>query len=624
MKKKIAGIYMRVSTEDQAREGFSLPEQKERLIHLCKYKGYEIYDFYEDRGISAKTGNYRPAFDKLLKDIEMKRVNVLVALKLDRVSRSVYDWENIMKFLEENDAYIDCANDDINTTSANGKFVSRLLMNMSQNEIEKTSERTKFGLVGAFKEGHLPGKPPFGYKRENKKFVLDDTTKDQAKRVFDLYLEGFSYHRIACIFNDEEVAGKTNWNDTRIFNIITNPIYKGDFISKKKSKNPEYYYDVVEALVDKDTWENCQVQKKKNQRHYLRNNFYIFLQKIKCPKCGRILGGGAAHKIKTDKRYYYYRCDKCRDNIKESDIEKSIIDLLNDILEYDSLVNEYFLPILKNKVENPKERLYKEIKDLEGKKERVRKAYINESFTLKEYDEEVKIINSGINELKRQLLENKQANDMNFTVEDILLKRDLKYLNSIKFPTLYEGIIKGWNDLDREKKYQIIMNYIEDINLRYTIGKGYEVNSVNFRSAFFKDFNKLFSNGYIDFNKNYVNNDNKTRIRISNTLTDEQIEKYITKLKRKYNIIYNVGKLYNPIGKIDIRDKPITNEILRVFPIENKITDKEVDLGVVSFDRTKIDEDDFFDYIRKLPTIEEVLEIYLQTTNEKYTIKTIK
>ena len=128
MEKKIAGIYMRVSTEDQAREGFSLPEQKERLIHLCKYKGYEIYDFYEDRGISAKTGNYRPAFDKLLKDIEMKRVNVLVALKLDRVSRSVYDWENIMKFLEDNDAYIDCANDDINTTSANGKFVSRLLM----------------------------------------------------------------------------------------------------------------------------------------------------------------------------------------------------------------------------------------------------------------------------------------------------------------------------------------------------------------------------------------------------------------------------------------------------------------------------------------------------------------
>ena len=101
--RKVAGIYMRVSTEDQAREGFSLPEQKERLISLCKYKGYEIYDYYEDRGISAKTGNFRPEFDRLLKDIKVKKVNVLVALKLDRISRSVYDWEKIMKFLEENE-----------------------------------------------------------------------------------------------------------------------------------------------------------------------------------------------------------------------------------------------------------------------------------------------------------------------------------------------------------------------------------------------------------------------------------------------------------------------------------------------------------------------------------------
>ena len=54
---------MRVSTEDQAREGFSLPEQKERLEAFCKFKGYEIIDYYEDAGISAKTGNHRPEFE---------------------------------------------------------------------------------------------------------------------------------------------------------------------------------------------------------------------------------------------------------------------------------------------------------------------------------------------------------------------------------------------------------------------------------------------------------------------------------------------------------------------------------------------------------------------------------
>ena len=102
---------MRVSTEDQAREGFSLPEQKERLESFCKFKCYEIIDYYQDAGISAKTGNHRPEFERLKDDIKAKRINTIVALKLDRITRSIYDWENLMTFLDENDAYLDCVND---------------------------------------------------------------------------------------------------------------------------------------------------------------------------------------------------------------------------------------------------------------------------------------------------------------------------------------------------------------------------------------------------------------------------------------------------------------------------------------------------------------------------------
>mgnify|MGYP000106755498 FL=1 len=101
---------MRVSTEDQAREGFSLPEQKERLESFCKFKGYEIIDYYQDAGISAKTGNHRPEFERLKDNIKAKRIDTIVALKLDRITRSIYDWENLMTFLDENDAYLDCVN----------------------------------------------------------------------------------------------------------------------------------------------------------------------------------------------------------------------------------------------------------------------------------------------------------------------------------------------------------------------------------------------------------------------------------------------------------------------------------------------------------------------------------
>lgn len=202
--KKKCGLYMRVSTEDQAREGFSLPEQKERLEAFCKFKGYEIVDYYEDAGISAKTGNHRPEFERLKDDIKAKRINTIVALKLDRITRSIYDWENLMTFLDENNAYLDCVNDEINTTSANGKMISRLLMSVSQNEIERTSERTKVGMAGAIKNGHIPHKAPLGYKHEDRKLVIDYSTKDIVVRIFELYYNGLSYKKISNLFNEEK------------------------------------------------------------------------------------------------------------------------------------------------------------------------------------------------------------------------------------------------------------------------------------------------------------------------------------------------------------------------------------------------------------------------------------
>ena len=70
---------------------------------MCEYKGYEIYKVYKDAGISAKTCKTRPAFDELLQDIRDKKCNTIVVLKLDRLTRSVFDWEKIIRFLEEND-----------------------------------------------------------------------------------------------------------------------------------------------------------------------------------------------------------------------------------------------------------------------------------------------------------------------------------------------------------------------------------------------------------------------------------------------------------------------------------------------------------------------------------------
>lgn len=206
--KKICGIYTRVSTEDQAREGFSLPEQKERLELYCKLNDYEIKEYYTDAGISAKTGNHRPEYERMLEDGRQGKINMIIAYKLDRITRSTKDWESLIEYSEKYDVALAFVNDNIDTTNANGKMISRIMMSVSQNEIERTSERTKVGLVGAIKAGNIPSQTPLGYKRENKKLVPDPLTKDIIVRMYQLYFEGNSYQRIANIFNEEKVAKK--------------------------------------------------------------------------------------------------------------------------------------------------------------------------------------------------------------------------------------------------------------------------------------------------------------------------------------------------------------------------------------------------------------------------------
>ncbi len=565
--KKLCGLYMRVSTEDQAREGFSLPEQKERLEIFCKFKGYTIVDYYTDAGISAKTGNFRPEFERLKEDIKNKKINTIVALKLDRITRSIYDWEKLMTFLDENDAYLDCANDEINTTNANGKMVSRLLMSVSQNEIERTSERTKIGLAGAIKMGHIPNQAPLGYKHEDKRLVIDYSTKDVVERIFDLYYNGNSYQKISNILNEEQVLGKTNWRDSSIVAILENEIYKGDFVHGKRTKNPTYYSNVVEPIIDREKWEECQVQKKRNSRSYQRTVTYLFLQKLCCPKCNRILGGKATTK-KNGNTYYYYYCNDCKITIKEKTIEEYFNNFIDELVEYDSVVNQFFLPMIKQKFDEPKEELEKEIKKQNDRLERIRKAYISGAFDLKEYNAEKKIVEDAISKLKAELNDTETSEELNFTPQDILLKRDIDYINKVKLEKEYKEKTKTWKDYTREEKANLIMNYVDDIKLGMMNDYIY-VDNVNFRESICKPCNELFDAGYIDVKSPALFGNLVGHLRFSNYLPEEEVGKHIMRLRQYYNVGFEEATYYVEDRIFYFNFIHDNRAIVRVFPLED-------------------------------------------------------
>lgn len=406
--KKIAGIYIRVSTEDQAREGFSLGEQEEKLRQLCKYKDFEIFKVYKDAGISAKNMKDRPAFQQMLEDMKAGKLNYIVAYKLDRVTRSVRDLEVLISTLEEYHCYLICDRDDVNTSTANGRFFVRMLTVLSQLEIEIVSERTKFGLNGAIKAGHIPGKVPLGYYRDTDKTLkVDVTTKDIVLRIFEMYLEGKSYQAISNILNKEKVLSPNNkkWCDSTIDRIINNKIYMGDYERYKydTNKETELFVDVVPPIITRAMWEEVQKQKEKNQRSYCRNRVYIFFQKLVCPTCGKIMTCKGAGGKKS--RYMYYFCDNCNLYYNEAEIEDCLIDYILDLVEYDFHVNKYFYPLLAEKKNNETKEIEKEIKKLKEQKERLMKVYVNGILHEEDFAKDYEFIEKKLAELENKKID---------------------------------------------------------------------------------------------------------------------------------------------------------------------------------------------------------------------------
>lgn len=573
---KNAAIYCRVSTEDQAREGYSLGEQLEKLKDLCKFRNYKVYDVYEDAGISAKDMDHRPEFKKMLEDVKNKKVNVIVSYKLDRLTRSVRDLETLISELEKYDCSLECAMDDINTSTANGRFFVRMLTVLSQLEIERVSERTKFGLVGAIKDGHIPVRKTLGFMRNNKKLVINPNESDIVLRIFDLYLKGNSYQKIANIFNKENILNK-KWYDTTILKILSNPLYKGDFISGGRTGAPILYEGVVEPIVSKKMWEECQVQTRKNSRNYTRRNDYIFFQKIMCPKCHRIMACKAPGGSK--KKYIYYKCDSCKTSINENKLTALLVDEISSIIEYDITVKKFFAPLLKHKVENANELLTKEINSLKDKLIRLKDAYLNNIISIEEYKTDKNNLENKIRQIEEKQKEERELDKYNFTFEDIMLKRDLESIKSMTIPNYQNSFKTRWNELTTKGKQNIMMDYIDSIEVIKKDNNNLEIKQINFRKTFIEEYANLFNTKAINCYKDISANGNNIQIETCAPMTKDEIKKYIKKLQLYYPIDYQ------EVEKKQINDNQFQlkynrsnrfNEPLKIIPIINNNSFKTI------------------------------------------------
>ena len=589
--KKIAGIYVRVSTEEQSREGFSLKEQEERLKEFCNFKRYEIYKVYKDAGISAKNDK-RPAYQEMISDVKNKNINVIVAFKLDRLTRSVYDIEKLMKTVNDYECDIDCMADESNTTTSNGRMVMRIMTSVSQNEIEKCSERTKFGMVGAIKSGHIPNRTPLGFKRIDKKLVPDPLTKDVIVRVFDLYLEGKSHQTIANIYNKEKVLGKTNWYDSTIQKILSNELYKGDFVNGKRTKHPTYYENVVDPIVSKEKWESCQYQKQRNARHYERTATYLFTNKLKCSKCGCFLGGSATTKP-NGKKYYYYKCEHCKTYFNESDIETSLFVLMNELVKEDELLNNYYTPFIKSKLENNQIDFDKQIKELDKQMDRIKNAYIKGILKINDFDKEIKHIEFQRKDLLKKQKEQKQYENLSFTIDDLLILQDEQEVDSFVNPESYLQNFNKWDKLEKSEQQRIIGKYIDNITIEKNADYIKIVNG-NFRESYLKDIRTNHDDYGIPYNFNIFEDDYGYKLNMNHEVrTKEEAKKYFDKLCKimsDYKFNYYVIDTDDDLKNIKFSSDVEIEKIVRLIALkpDKRFKNQNLKLGIITIDLTNI------------------------------------
>ncbi len=599
--RKVAGVYIRVSTEDQAREGFSLGEQEEKLLQLCKFKDLEVYKVYKDAGISAKDMEHRPQFQEMLKDMKEGKLNYIVAYKLDRITRSVRDLEELISVLEQYNCFLLCDRDDVNTSTANGRFFVRMLTVLSQLEIEIVSERTKFGLNGAIKSGHIPGQRPFGYKSaEDKRMVIDNTTRPYVEKIFDMYLEGKSFQQIANYFKENNIYPKKNWKDTTIQKIIDNKIYMGDYeqykrIGKQENLEPIVYMNVVEPIISRAKWDECQRQKERNQRTYTRDRVYTFFQRLKCPNCSRIMkckGSGG-----TKRKYMYYTCEHCHINFNEDHVEHLLRDFIYDLLEYDMAVKKFFLPVLEDKTNNiDTTSIDKEIRDLEKQRNRIKDLYIKGIVEIADFKEDYKLIEDKLANLESKKLALVNLENFNYSPHELLAQRDLEKEKMIRLDTLNTVLKTKWNGMDKFEKQEFISKFIDTIEIKKDSKGNLILEKINFRNGFIKQLVKFYDAGIFDVAVPVmVGNEEKT-IK-GGRMNEEQLDKYLSKMNEHFETSFY--EMYETIdeetNEVILEYQPKGNEkIIRFVAISSKekfpisIDNVKDKYGIISYKTNKL------------------------------------
>ena len=285
----MVALYTRVSTAEQAADGYSIGEQKERLTAFCKSQGWNTFKHFTDAGFSGGNLN-RPAMQDMIKAIEKGAISRVVVFKLDRLSRSQKDTLHLLEdvFLPHGVDFVSMS-ENFDTGSPFGKATIGLFSVFAQLERDTIRERVTIGRAARAKEGKFHGgsTPPVGYDYIDGGLVVNDFEAMQVRECFQLYETGFTYTEIADTLNAKGWTHKNGrWLLQRVRGVLQNPIYIGEV-----KFGGITYAGIHEPIIDRETFEAVAALIQKNKKTTTHKRAPIgtayLVGKIYCARCGK-------------------------------------------------------------------------------------------------------------------------------------------------------------------------------------------------------------------------------------------------------------------------------------------------------------------------------------------------
>ncbi|ASN69614.1 recombinase family protein [Bacillus paranthracis] len=456
------GIYIRVSTEEQVRDGFSISAQREKLKAYCIAQDWNSFKFYVDEGISAKDTN-RPQLNTMLEHIKQGLINTVLVYRLDRLTRSVMDLYKLLDTFDKYNCAFKSATEVYDTSTAMGRMFITIVAALAQWERENLGERVRMGQLEKARQGEYSAKAPFGFdKNEHSKLIINP---EESKVVLDMVgkiEEGYSIRQLADHLDSyiKPIRGY-KWHIRTILNILSNHAMYGAI-----RWSNEIIENAHPGIITKDRFMKVQqlLSSRQNFKKRKTTSIFIFQMKLLCPNCGNHLTCERVryHRKKDNKdiEHNRYRCQACVLNKKkafsssETKIEKAFLDYIDDYRF--TKVPEF------KKEDDEKEILKKKLSKIERQREKFQKAWSNDLMTDEEFAERMKETKNTLEEIKSEL--NKLGLSQNEKIDSETVRR---IVNDIK---------NKWSLLSSLEKKQFMNLFVKNIQLKKINEKNIVVN----------------------------------------------------------------------------------------------------------------------------------------------------